>query len=102
MKELIKHYEILKKPLVTEKTLDMYQKENKVVIEVSLKSNKLEVKRAFEAAFPGTTVEYVNMIVSNSRTRRRGRFIQKIGKKKKAIIKLSPDSSVDIYGIDFE
>lgn len=102
MAEQIKHYEILRKPLITEKTLKMYQEENKVVIEVDLKADRTEVKRAFEAAFPGTKVEKVNIIVSNPRTKRKGRFIAKIGKKKKAIIKLSQDSKVDIYGVDFE
>jgi len=100
--EQIKHFEILKKPLVTEKTIQLFQEENKVVIEVDLKANKSEIKRAFEVAFPGTKVEKVNTIVSNARTKRKGRFIAKIGKKKKAIIKLSQDSKVDIYGMDFE
>lgn len=102
MAEQIKHFEILKKPLVTEKTIQLFQDDNKVVIEVDLKANRSDVKRAFETAFPGTTVEKVNIVVSNPRTKRRGRFVGKIGKKKKAIIKLSKDSKVDIYGMDFE
>ncbi|MDF9867562.1 large subunit ribosomal protein L23 [Bacilli bacterium PM5-3] len=102
MAEQIKHFEILKKPLVTEKTIKLYQEENKVVIDVDVKADRSEIKRAFETAFPGTKVEKVNIIVSNPRTKRKGRFIAKIGKKKKAIIKLSKDSNVDIYGMDFE
>lgn len=102
MAEQIKHFEILKKPLVTEKTIKMFQEENKVVIEVEVKANRSEIKRAFETAFPGTTVEKVNIIVSNPSVRRKGRFIAKTGRKKKAIIKLSQDSNVDIYGMDFE
>lgn len=102
MAETIKHYEILRKPIVTEKTIEMYQTQNKVVIEVSLKANRSEVKRAFEAAFPGTKVEKVNIIVSNPIKKRKGRFMANIGRKKKAIIKLSPSSTVDIYGIDMD
>ncbi|MGL4382087.1 MAG: 50S ribosomal protein L23 [Bacilli bacterium] len=102
MAQHIKHYEIIKKPLITEKTIAMYQSENKVVVEIDVKANRSEVKRAFEAIFEGTTVEKVNIVVSSPRLKQRGRYMSKIGKKKKAIIKLSKDSKVDIYGIDFE
>jgi len=99
--ETIKHYEILKKPILSEKTIKMYQEDNKVTIEVDVKANKSEIKRAFEAIY-GVKVEKVTTILSNPRTKRKGRFIAKLGRKKKAIIKLSKDSNVDIYGMDFE
>ncbi|WP_423363737.1 50S ribosomal protein L23 [Mycoplasma sp. P36-A1] len=102
MAEQIKHFETIKRPIITEQSIKQYQEENKVVVEVDVKSNRTEVKRAFETAFPGSKVEKVNIILSNPRTKRRGRFMSKIGRKKKAIIKLSKDSKVDIYGIDFE
>lgn len=102
MVEQIKHYEIIKKPIITEQSMKMYQEENKVVVAVDVKANRSEIKRAFEIAFPGTKVEKVNIVVSKPKLKRRGNIVGKIGKKKKAIIKLSQDSNVDIYGIDFE
>lgn len=102
MAEQIKHYEILRKPIVTEKSIKMFQEDNKVVIDVDVRADRSQVKRAFEAAFPGSKVEKVNIIVKNPSVKRKGRFIAKTGKRKKAIIKLSPDSKVDIYGMDFE
>ena len=102
MREQIKHFEIIKKPILTEQSLKMYQEENKVVVEVDVKADRSEIKRAFEVAFPGTTVEKVNIIVSKPKFKRRGNIVGKIGKKKRAIIKLSQDSKVDIYGVDFE
>ena len=102
MAEQIKHFEILRKPLVTEKTMKLFQEENKVVLEVDLKATRSDVKRAFEAVYPGTKVEKVNIVVSNPRTKRKGKTVAKYGRKKKAIIKLSKDSKVDIYGIDYE
>lgn len=113
MAEQIKHFETIKRPIITEKSISIYtNKQNykhdvndykKVVVEVDVKASRDEVKRAFETAFPGTKVEKVNIIVSNPRVTTRGRFVRKIGKKKKAIIKLSADSNVDIYGMeDFE
>ncbi|MDR3215445.1 MAG: 50S ribosomal protein L23 [Bacilli bacterium] len=102
MAEQIKHYEILKKPILTENTLKMYQEHNKVTIEVDVKASRDEVKRAFEIAFPGSKVEKVNIIVSKPKLKRRGRFIGKIGKKKRAIIKLSKDSNVNIYNMEVE
>lgn len=102
MAEQIKHYEILKKPVLTENTLKIYQEQHKVTIEVAVKASRDEVKRAFEIAFPGTKVEKVNIIVSKPKTVKRGRYTGKIGKKKKAIIKLSPDTDVNIYNMEAE
>jgi len=101
MKESIKHFEILKKPILTEQTFKQFNEENKIVIEVDVKADRSEVKRAFEAAFPGSKVEKVNIILNRPRTKRRGRFMSKIGLKKKAIIKISKDSvKPDIFGYD--
>jgi|GEM_PF-348279 len=101
MKEQIKHFEILKRPIMTEQTFKQQQEDNKIVFEVDVKANRSEIKRAFEVAFPGTKVEKVNIIVNRPRTKRRGRFMSKIGLKKKAIIKLSKDSAkVDVFGHD--
>ena len=113
MKEQVKHFETIKRPIITEKTIKMFENEqqransdkvytpnySKVVVEVDVKASRDEVKRAFEVAFPGTKVEKVNIIVSKPRVKKRGRYTQKIGKKKKAIIKLSKDSRVDVYGL---
>ena len=70
-------FKVLLHPLVTEKTVGMVEKENKLVFIVDRKANKRQIKEAFEKLF-GVKVEKVNTLIS-----RDGR--------KKAFIKLKKE-----------
>ena len=70
-------FKVLLYPLVTEKTVGMIEKENKIVFIVDRKANKRQIKEAFEKLF-GVKVEKVNTLIS-----RDGR--------KKAFIKLKKE-----------
>ena len=41
-------YKIIKKPLITEKTFDLIEKENKLVFIVNRTANKNQIKKAIE------------------------------------------------------
>ena len=43
-----RYYRIIKKPLITEKTFDLIEKENKLVFIVDKLANKNQIKRAIE------------------------------------------------------
>ena len=45
----LKSFEVIRRPLVTEKSMQKLEKLNKVTIEVLATANKTEVKLAFEA-----------------------------------------------------
>lgn len=76
-------YRILKFPHMTEKSIGLVEKENKLVFIVDRKSKKEEIKKAFEEVFKAE-VERINTIIT-----REG--------KKKAFIKLKPKySAIDI------
>ena len=64
-------------PLVTEKTVGMIERENKIVFIVNRKANKKQIKEVFEKVF-GVKVENVNTLIT-----RDGR--------KKAFIKLKKE-----------
>ena len=70
-------FKVLLYPLVTEKTVGMIERENKIVFIVDRKANKKEIKEAFEKLF-GVKVEKINILIT-----RDGR--------KKAYIKLRKD-----------
>jgi len=70
-------FKVLLYPLVTEKTVGMIERENKIVFIVDRKANKKEIKEAFEKLF-GVKVEKINTLIT-----RDGR--------KKAYIKLRKD-----------
>jgi large subunit ribosomal protein L23 len=62
--------EIIRRGIVTEKSVDLQNKANQYSFEVALKANKIEIKRAVEAMFPSVTVLRVNTMRMPGKTRR--------------------------------
>lgn len=90
----IKYYDVIKKPVVTERSMNLMA-EKKYTFEVHPEANKVMIKEAVEKMFPGTEVEKVNTMNLKGKTRRRGNVYGKTAKRKKAIVKLT-ESSKDI------
>jgi large subunit ribosomal protein L23 len=90
-------YEVLKRPLVTEKTMIATDEENKVSFEVDMRANKLIVKQAVEKAFDVTVVD-VNMLIMAAKTNRRGSSIRiRRPKWKKAVVTLQAGDRIQIF-----
>ena len=62
--------EIIRRGIVTEKSVDLQNKANQYSFEVALKANKIEIKRAVEAMFPSVTVLRVNTVRMPGKSRR--------------------------------
>ena len=69
-------FKILKYPHMTEKSIGLVERENKLVFIVERRAKKIEIKKAFEEAF-NVKVESINTLVTRAG-------------KKKAFIKLDP------------
>ena len=91
-------YDILKRPIVTEKSNFQSDILGQYTFEVDRRANKHQVKQAVETVFD-VTVERVRIInVPAKRVRRYGRrdVIRKSGWKK-AVVTLSPDDRIEIF-----
>ena len=90
-------YDVLIRPVVTEKSIDNVDYENKYTFEVDMRANKLQVADAVEEAFD-VSVQTVRMMVMPAKTRRtrRGNAIRK-PKWKKAIVELAPGNSIQLF-----
>jgi len=80
------YYKIIKKPLVTEKTFDLIERENKLVLMVERKANKGQIKKAIEKIYD-VKVTKVNTLITPKG-------------EKKAFIKLHPNYSAQDIAID--
>jgi large subunit ribosomal protein L23 len=89
--------DVLKKPVLTEKSLMLQQTENKYTFDVDLNANKIEVKQAVEAMFD-VKVESVNIMNVRPKTKRMGRYVGKTNKRKKAIVKLKEGYEIELFG----
>ncbi len=80
-------YEIIKKPVITEKTELLRRGSNVYTFEVDPKANKIEIKKAVEKVF-GVKVGSVNTINVKPTTKRYGMRLYKNKLVKKAIVKV--------------
>jgi large subunit ribosomal protein L23 len=89
-------YEIIKRPLITEKTNIQKEIANQLTFEVDRRANRIEIKQAIEAAFKVRVARIQTMQV-RGKAKRRGRFVGKRRDWKKAIVTLMPGQRIDFF-----
>jgi large subunit ribosomal protein L23 len=89
-------YEILRRPVVTEKSGSLGE-QGKYVFEVDRRANKVQVKQAVEKAFDVSVVD-VNIMVMKPKMGRFGRrMVIKKSAWKKAIVTLAPGDTIAFF-----
>ena len=89
--------DVLKKPVLTEKTMTLQANENKYTFDVDVNANKVEIKQAVEAMF-GVKVESVNVMNVKPKTKRMGRYEGKTNRRRKAIVNLAEGNEINYFG----
>ena len=87
--------DIIKAPIITEKSSDLAQNKNTFVFSVDVNANKTQIIQAIEKIF-NVKVESVNTINVKPKKKRVGRYVGKTNRMKKAIVKLSEGSSIEL------
>lgn len=90
-------HQIIRKPLVTEKSNLMKETDNVVAFEVAMSSNKVEIKKAIEKAF-NVKVQEVRTLIVAGKIKRSGRSSGKRSNVKKAYVTLA-DGTIDFFGV---
>jgi large subunit ribosomal protein L23 len=86
-------YEVIHRPLVTEKGVDKKDNERTLCFEVALGANKTQVKAAVEKLFKVKVAE-VRTATFDGKLRRRGKFAGYRAEWKKAYVKLKAGQKV--------
>ncbi|MCK9221831.1 MAG: 50S ribosomal protein L23 [Limnochordia bacterium] len=86
---------VIIRPVVSEKST-LLREQNKYVFEVDRRANKTQIRQAVEALFD-VEVENINTLNVPGKLVRRGRTEGYTKAWKKAIVKLSPGSTIDIF-----
>lgn len=89
-------YEVLLRPIVTEKTMRQTEEDNQYTFEVDRRANKQQIKEAVEVAFD-VTVEKVRTINVPGKSRRWGRDTYHTPDWKKAVVTLAPGDSIQFF-----
>ena len=79
--------DVIRRPLITEKTSIQREDGRTIVFEVATGANKIEVKRAIEQLL-GAKVESIRTNISHAKVKRQGRFAGRRSDWKKAYVKL--------------
>lgn len=89
-------HDIIKRPLLTEKTNIQKETFNQVTFEVDRKANRVQIRRAIENIFKVRVADVRTMQVKG-KVKRRGRILGKRKDWKKAIVKLMPGERIDFF-----
>jgi len=88
------HYDVIRKPIITEKAT-MASEHGAVVFEVAIDANKPQIKDAVEALF-GVKVKAVNTTVTKGKTKRFRGIKGKRKDVKKAYVTLEEGNTIDV------
>ena len=89
-------YEIIKKPIVTEKCTKQQEMYNQVSFEVDKYANKIEIRRAIEDVF-NVKVDKVSTMNMEGKKKRLGVHQGKRPDRKKATVTLAKGESIDLF-----
>ncbi len=79
--------DVIRRPLVTEKTSILREDGRTIVFQVARDANKIEIKRAIEQLL-GAKVDSVRTTIAHGKIKRQGRFAGRRPDWKKAYVKL--------------
>lgn len=88
-------FEVLKRPLLTEKSLAQKETDNKYSFEVAPNANKAEIRHAVEKLFK-VNVTKVTTVSMKGKLHRVGRFEGKRPDWKKAVVTLKAGQKIDV------
>jgi large subunit ribosomal protein L23 len=89
-------HEVIRRPLITEKSTIGREENNLVTFAVDPRANKHDVRRAVEELF-SVSVEEVRTMRQPRKKRRMGRFIGRRPEWKKAIVRLAEGQSIEFF-----
>ncbi len=89
-------YQIILKPVLTEKSTEEQERRNSYRFEVAAGANRIEIAQAVEDIFEVKVVK-VNTLVRSGKTRRRGMQLFRTPDRKVAIVQLADGERIDLY-----
>lgn len=89
-------YEVLRRPIVTEKSGILAEYYGQYTFEVDPRANKLQIKEAVEKAFDVDVVS-VNVCIMSGKKRRYGRHESRTSSWKKAIVTVAPGQRIEFF-----
>jgi large subunit ribosomal protein L23 len=87
-------FQIIKRPLLTEKSTRKKEEFNEVAFEVDRRANRSEVKMAVQTLFK-VKVQRVNLMQMEGKKKRVGKKLGRTADWKKALVRLAPGEAIE-------
>lgn len=88
--------QILLRPVVTEKATAVRESANQVSFYVHPDANKIQIKKAVEAAF-SVKVTHVNVVTKKAMERMKNRKVSHVAGARKAYVTLAPGEKIEFF-----
>jgi large subunit ribosomal protein L23 len=89
-------YEVIRRPIISEKSTALAEVAGRYAFEVALKSNKQEIKDAVHQLFH-VKVKEVRTMIMHGKVKRVGRFETKKENWKKALVSLAEGQKIEFF-----
>ena len=89
-------YQVLLKPIISEKATALRDSANQYVFKIDLKANKLDVCNAIQTVY-GVRVAKVQTLITRGKVRRKGVHVSLTSKTKKAVVTLSEGAKLPLF-----
>jgi large subunit ribosomal protein L23 len=87
-------FQVIKRPLLTEKSTRKKEEFNEVTFEVDRRANRSEVKMAVQTLFK-VKVQRVNLLQQGGKKKRVGKKLGRTADWKKALVRLAPGEAIE-------
>jgi large subunit ribosomal protein L23 len=90
-------YDVIRRPVVSEKSAIQSDELNHYVFEVAQDANKIQIKEAVEVIFEVDVLKVRTMVMPAKRGRRGRNWYLRSRQWKKAIVTLPPDQKIELF-----
>lgn len=91
-------YDVIKRPVVTEKSQARSDKEGVYTFEVDMRANKPLVKEAVEAIFGVSVLAVRTAVMPAKRGRRQRKFYVRTSEWKRAVVTIAAGQTIELFG----
>ncbi|MFQ3536600.1 MAG: 50S ribosomal protein L23 [Aggregatilineales bacterium] len=93
------HYEVIKRPIITEGSTILAAEQNQYTFEVDMRANKIQIKDAVERIFEVDVIKVATMIMPAKRGRRGRKEYIRSAAWKKAIVTLPKGQTIGLFNV---
>lgn len=90
-------YDIVKRPVITEKSTRLARMDNKYVFEVDMRANKIQIADAVFRIFDVDVLDVHTMVMAPKRGRRGRKFYIRRQPWKKAVVTVLPGQKIGLF-----